>query len=115
MLPAKPRRASLHPHSVRYRMPDSLSANPAAKLLAGTETRPRQNAFRVKLAIYKCRCEISGLGFRRGREMVVKTLVGLSLVISASIDTQIRDRLGATGTESAVHMSIQRKNAALRP
>jgi len=47
--------------------------------------------------------------------MMVKTLVGLSLVISASIDTQIRDRLGATGTESAVHMSIQQKNAALRP
>jgi hypothetical protein len=48
--------------------------------------------------------------------MIVKTLIGLSLVISTSIDTQIKNRLGATGAEeSALHMSARQKNAAVRP
>jgi hypothetical protein len=49
-------------------------------------------------------------------KMIVKTLIGLSLVISASIDTQIKNSLGATGAEeSALHMSARQKNAAVRP
>lgn len=48
--------------------------------------------------------------------MIVKTLIGLSLVISASIDPQIKNRLGATETEeSALHMPAWQKNAAVRP
>jgi hypothetical protein len=31
---------------VRQRTPDSLPANPASKVIAGTHIRPRQNAFR---------------------------------------------------------------------
>jgi len=46
--------------------------------------------------------------------MLLKTLVGASLLIGASVDRQIHD--GVPGTEkSAVHMSDRQKNAAVRP
>ena len=46
--------------------------------------------------------------------MLLKTLIGASLLVSASIDRQIQD--GAPGVEkSAVHMSDRQKNAAVRP
>lgn len=46
--------------------------------------------------------------------MLLKTLVGASLLISASVDRQIQD--GVPGAEkSALHMSDRQKNAALRP
>src|SRR3954451_21597621 len=47
--------------------------------------------------------------------MLVQALVGLSLAVSVSIDTLIQDRQGLGGAGSAIHMSIQKKNAALRP
>jgi hypothetical protein len=47
--------------------------------------------------------------------MILEALVGLSLVISVSVDKQIQDRLGATGVESPAHMSARQKNAAVRP
>ena len=47
--------------------------------------------------------------------MIVSTLVGLSLVVSVSVDKQIQDGLGTGGSQSALHLSIQQKNAALRP
>jgi hypothetical protein len=46
--------------------------------------------------------------------MLLKTLVGVSLLVGASIDRQIQD--GTPGAEkSAVHMSERQKNAAARP
>jgi len=45
--------------------------------------------------------------------MLVKSLVGLSLVVSAAVDMQTG--LGPSGVESTAHMSVQQKNAALRP
>ena len=46
--------------------------------------------------------------------MLLKTLLGASLLVSASIDRQIQD--GTPGAEkSAVHMSDRQKNAAVRP
>jgi hypothetical protein len=45
--------------------------------------------------------------------MILKTLAGLTLVISASIDTQIKDPLGSA--EPVAQMSLQQKNAAVRP
>ena len=47
--------------------------------------------------------------------MIVSTLVALTLVVSASVNKQIQDGLGTGGSESALHLSIQQKNAALRP
>jgi hypothetical protein len=47
--------------------------------------------------------------------MIPAIIVGLSLVINVSVDKHGGDRLGAPGTESAVHMSVQQKNAAVRP
>jgi hypothetical protein len=47
--------------------------------------------------------------------MLIKTLVGLSLAVGVSIDTQLQDRFGLPGPGSAVHLSVQQKNAALRP
>jgi hypothetical protein len=47
--------------------------------------------------------------------MIVSTLVGLTLVVSVSVDKQIQDGLGTSGSQSALHLSIQQKNAALRP
>ena len=46
--------------------------------------------------------------------MLLKTLIGASLLVSASIDRQLQD--GAPGAEkSALHMSDRQKNAAVRP
>jgi hypothetical protein len=46
--------------------------------------------------------------------MLLKTLVGASLLIGASIDRQLPD--GTAGAEkSALHMSDRQKNAAVRP
>ena len=47
--------------------------------------------------------------------MLVQALVGLSLVVSASIDMQSQDRQGTEGPGSGINMSLQQKNAALRP
>jgi hypothetical protein len=47
--------------------------------------------------------------------MIPAIVFGVSLVVGASIDRQVRDPLGATGPASLVHMSIQQKNAAVRP
>jgi len=48
--------------------------------------------------------------------MLLKTLIGASLLVSASVDRQIQDRLGSPGAEeSVVHMSARQKNAAVRP
>jgi len=47
--------------------------------------------------------------------MLLKTLLGASLLVSASIDRQIQDRFAPGEEESAVHMSSQQKNAAVRP
>src|SRR5262249_25849031 len=52
---------------------------------------------------------------REGEMMIVSTLVALSLVVSASVNKQVQDGLGTSGSESALHLSIQQKNAALRP
>src|SRR5262249_4343334 len=53
------------------------------------------------------------LRFGGNGEMLVKSLVGLSLVVSAAVDMQTG--LGPSGVESTAHMSVQQKNAALRP
>jgi hypothetical protein len=45
--------------------------------------------------------------------MILKTLAGLSLVIAVSVDTHVRDPLGSA--QSTSHMSVQQKNAAVRP
>lgn len=47
--------------------------------------------------------------------MIVSTLVGLTLVVSASVDKQVLDGLGTSGSQSGLHLSIQQKNAVLRP
>ena len=47
--------------------------------------------------------------------MLLKTLVGASLLVSASIDRQIQDRFAPGEDESALHMSSRQKNAAVRP
>jgi hypothetical protein len=47
--------------------------------------------------------------------MIPAVIVGLSLVINISIDKQSQDHLGAAGGQSAVHLSAQQKNAAVRP
>jgi hypothetical protein len=45
--------------------------------------------------------------------MILKALAGLSLVITVSIDTHVKDPLG--GIEPAAQMSMQQRNAAVRP
>ena len=45
--------------------------------------------------------------------MIPAIMVGLSLVIGVTADNQ--DRLGAPGAAPTAHMSIQQKNAAVRP
>lgn len=47
--------------------------------------------------------------------MILKTLVGLSLVVSVAIDGRVPDRMGPDGAEAAIHMSPQQKSAAVRP
>jgi len=47
--------------------------------------------------------------------MIPAIVFGASLIIGASIDRQVHDPLGATGSESLVRMSTQQKNAAVRP
>ena len=47
--------------------------------------------------------------------MIPAAIVGLSLVVSVAVDQNGLDRLGMPGAESAVHMSTQQKNAAVRP
>jgi hypothetical protein len=49
MIPAKSQRARYYPHYVRYRTPDSLSANPLAKALPETQSGLRQNPFRRQI------------------------------------------------------------------
>jgi hypothetical protein len=44
--------------------------------------------------------------------MILKTLAGLSLVIAVSIESHVRDPLGSA---EPVQMSMQQKNAAVRP
>jgi hypothetical protein len=45
--------------------------------------------------------------------MILKALAGLSLVIAVSVDTHVRDPLGSA--QSTSHMSMQQRNAAVRP
>ena len=47
--------------------------------------------------------------------MILKTLVGLSLIVSATVDRHSIDRLAPGGSEPPARMSIQQKNATLRP
>ena len=47
--------------------------------------------------------------------MIVKSLVGLSLLVSAGIDGRVPGGVGSDGVEAAIHMSPQQKNAAVRP
>jgi hypothetical protein len=47
--------------------------------------------------------------------MILKTLVGLSLVVSAAIDGRVPGGVAPDGAEAAIHMSPQQKNAAVRP
>ena len=47
--------------------------------------------------------------------MIIETLVGLSLVVSVSVDNQVQDRLEPSGTRSPAHMSAREKEAAVRP
>jgi len=47
--------------------------------------------------------------------MIPAVVVSLSLVVGVSVDRQVLDRLGTSGAESTAHMSMQQKNAAVRP
>lgn len=47
--------------------------------------------------------------------MILKTLLGLSLVVSAAIDGRMPGGVTSDGTEAAIHMSPQQRNAAVRP
>jgi hypothetical protein len=47
--------------------------------------------------------------------MILKSLVGLSLVISATIDGRMPGGVGSDGAEATTQLSPQQKNAALRP
>jgi len=47
--------------------------------------------------------------------MIPAAIVGLSLVVSVAVDQHGLDRLGTPGTEASLHMSVQQKNAAVRP
>jgi hypothetical protein len=47
--------------------------------------------------------------------MIPATIVGLSLLVGVAIDQQAPDRLGTGGAEAPAHMSMQQKNAAVRP
>jgi hypothetical protein len=47
--------------------------------------------------------------------MILKTLLGLSLVVSAAIDGRVPGGLASDGAEAAIHLSPQQKNAAVRP
>jgi hypothetical protein len=45
--------------------------------------------------------------------MILKALAGLSLVITVTVDAHVRDPLGSAS--STAHMSMQQRNAAVRP
>ena len=47
--------------------------------------------------------------------MLVQAVLGLSLAVNVSIDMQSQDRQGTEGPGAGINMSLQQKNAALRP
>jgi hypothetical protein len=47
--------------------------------------------------------------------MILKSLIGLSLLVSAAIDGRVPGGVASDGAEAAIQMSPQQKNAAVRP